>query len=77
MSPITRDEGKAWQARWDALRRRELDELRTMTSAEKFRRTAALFESAVAFGPNESRASEEQEVRDLWIRLRKAMREQE
>ncbi|MCC6486120.1 MAG: hypothetical protein IT364_01355 [Candidatus Hydrogenedentes bacterium] len=74
-SPMSREDGDRFRARWEALARKEREELLAMTPEEKFRQTAALFASAQAFGWSEALAAEEEAVRARWMRIREALRE--
>ncbi len=69
---ISRKEARAWRKRWAAVNRAEIEELRRTTPEEKFRQLCALMESAKALGWARALAAEEAEVRERWMRLRKA-----
>jgi len=68
----TKAEAREFQARWQRVNAAEIEELRRMSPEEKLRQTAALMESAGAFGWDKSHAEEDQRVRERWNRLRKA-----
>lgn len=73
-SPMSREDGERFRARWEAFARREREELRAMSPDDKFRLTAALFSSAQAFGWSEALAAEEEAVRARWMRIREVLR---
>ena len=73
-SHLTKTEANAFKARWAAVNRAELEELRAATLDEKIGQLAALMSSVEKMGWSEALASEASEVRERWSRLRKAYR---
>lgn len=73
-SRLTKTEANAFRARWAAVNRAELEELRAATLDEKIGQLAALMSSVEKMGWSETLASEASEVRERWGRLRKAYR---
>ena len=71
-SRISKAEAKAFKKRWEAVNEAEREELRATSAEQKARQLAALMISAEQVGWTESLAAEEAEVRDRWIRIRKA-----
>lgn len=71
-TPMTKAEAKAFQKRWKEVNRAEREELRKMSPIDKLRQLAALMASVDSMGWHEALAEEESEVRERWIRLRKA-----
>ena len=69
---MTREEALAFQARWRLVSEAELEELRATSPETKLRQLAALMASVEPMGWTEALQAEEQEVRERWIRLRKA-----
>jgi predicted ArsR family transcriptional regulator len=70
---ITREEGRAFRKRWEAVNAAEREELRAMSGEEKLRQLAALMASRDLFDWTEE-MREEAEVRQRWNRLRRAYR---
>ena len=68
---ITKSEAKAFRTRWEIVNDAEIEELRKTSVSEKFSQLVALMSSVEKIGWAKSMASEEKEVRDRWIRLRK------
>jgi putative transcriptional regulator len=71
-SRLTRREAQAFKRRWEAVNAAERQELAATPVARKFHQLAALMNSAAALGWTEVLAAEESQVRDRWIRLRRA-----
>jgi hypothetical protein len=69
---ITKKEMKAWRDRWALVNAAEIEELRTTPPAVKLRQLAALMASVDQLGWTEAMAAEEEQVRENWIRIRKA-----
>lgn len=69
---MARVEAQEFRKRWQRVNEAEIEELRRMSPAEKLRQVAALMESASAFGWDKAQAAEDQQVRERWLRLRKA-----
>jgi hypothetical protein len=67
---LTRQQAEQFQARWDAVREVELEELRAMPTEEKFRQLAELMASARALGWMLPDRPEDKETLDRWRRLR-------
>ena len=73
-SHMTRAEGRAFMARWAAVNRAELRELRAASIEQKARQLAALMQSSEGLGWKEALVSEDAEVRERWNELRKVLR---
>ena len=71
---MTKEEGRAFRKRWEAVNAAEREELRAMPMEEKMQQLAALMASRDLFGWIEEMRKEEAEVRERWLRLRRAFR---
>jgi hypothetical protein len=71
----TRAQACAWRRRWQLVNIREREELRAMTGTEKLRRVGQLMLLARELGWDIRLKEEEEEVRERWIRIRKAYAE--
>jgi hypothetical protein len=71
-TPMTKTEANAFQKRWEEVNRAEREELQKMSPIDKLRQLEALMASVDSMGWHEALAEEESEVRERWIRLRKA-----
>ena len=71
---MTKEEGRAFRKRWEAVNAAEREELRAMPMEEKMQQLAALMASRDLFGWIEEMRKEEAEVRERWNRLRRAFR---
>ena len=69
---MTVGEARAFAARWRLANDAEIAELRATSPAVKLKQLAALMSSAGPMGWTEALAAEENEVRQRWIKLRKA-----
>ena len=69
---MTKEEALAYKEGYEAVNALEIDELRSMSDAEKLSQVAALMASVDQMGWREALAAEEEEVRDLWVRLKRA-----
>jgi hypothetical protein len=69
---MTREEARAYLARWRLVNAREREELRAAAPEAKLRQLAALMESVDALGWRDVLAQGEDEVRERWGQLRKA-----
>jgi hypothetical protein len=69
---MTKEEARAWKARWDVINEIEREELRRRSPAVILRQLDTLMRWAKDLGWNEKLAAGEEEVRQRWIRLRKA-----
>jgi hypothetical protein len=69
---MTKEEALAYKEGYEAVNAREIEELRSMSDAEKLSQLAALMASVDQMGWREALAAEEEEVRELWIRLKRA-----
>jgi hypothetical protein len=70
--PMTKSQAQAFRRRWRRVNELEKKELRQASVELKFRQLAALMASARQFGWEEALREGEAEVRDRWMRLRKA-----
>lgn len=71
---VTKAEGLALRQRWQQINAREEEELRSTSLEVRLQQFNTLLGWAHAFGWAESLAEGEAEVRDRWVRLRKAYR---
>jgi len=71
---MTKSEVRRWLSRWKAVEARQRREAQNMTPTEKLEECARLFAWVKAFRWNRRLQAEEQQVRDLWTRLRRAYR---
>lgn len=71
-APMTREQALAYKAGYEAVNAIEIAELRSMSFEEKFENAAALMDSARQMGWLEALASEDDVVRELWVRLKRA-----
>jgi len=69
---MTREQALAYKAGYEAVNALEIEELRSMSFEEKFEHAAALMASARQMGWVAALASEDDAVRELWIRLKRA-----
>ena len=69
---MNQSDARAFQTRWKAVNEAEREELRSTPLPVKARQLAALMLSAQQLGWTEALAEEEAEVRDRWLRLRRA-----
>lgn len=65
---MTKDEARAWMARWDAVRDRERRELRSETYAERLEALAVLMASQDLFDLS-ALDEEDAAARERWARL--------
>jgi hypothetical protein len=72
-STLSRKDGRAWRARWKAVRKAELAELRATPLDVKLRQLDALMASAHLFPKTAAEEKEERMVRNRWNRLRKIL----
>ncbi len=71
-SPMTKEEALAYKAGYEAVNAIEIAELRSMSFEEKFEHAAALMASARQMGWVAALSAEDDNVRELWIRLKRA-----
>jgi len=71
---ITKEDARAFLARWEAVNESEREELRATPIEVKFRQLAALVNGTKALGWSEAMAAEEDKVRRLWNQLRRINR---
>jgi hypothetical protein len=71
---LSPQEAKAWQARWKLVNEFEKEELRRTPLDLKLQQFNTLLGWARQLGWEQELAREEAEVRERWIRLRKAYR---
>jgi hypothetical protein len=65
-------EVKAWKARWEAVNRHEIEELRRTPVALKLQQLATLMFAAKSQRWDPKLAREEEQVRSRWVALRQA-----
>ena len=68
----TKEAAQAWRKRWELVNRHEIEELRRQTPDEKLVQLWTLMMAAREMNWNEQLQAEEESVRALWIKLRKA-----
>jgi hypothetical protein len=66
------DEVRAWKKRWELVNAREIEELRQTPMEVKFQQLASPMAMARELGWVDHSPQEVAEVRERWIRLRKA-----
>ncbi len=72
MNPAgSKEELRAWKARWKMVNDFELEELRRTPMSEKSRALAVLMNTAHQLGWQPSTEAEIEEVRNRWIRLKR------
>lgn len=69
---MTKEELLAYTAGYEVVNALEIEQLRSMSLEEKFECAAALMEAARVMGWSEALASEDDDVRAIWIRLKRA-----
>lgn len=69
---MTKEEALAYKAGYEAVNALEIAELRSMSFEEKFEHAAALMVSAQQMGWVAALSAEDDNVRELWIRLKRA-----
>jgi hypothetical protein len=69
---MTREEARAYVARWKLVNQAEIEELRATPTVVKLRQLAALMASVDELGLREALSEGEAEVRERWRRLREA-----
>lgn len=69
---MTKEEALAYKEGYDAVNAIEIEELRSMSDEEKLFQVAALMASVDQMGWRQALAAEEEEVRELWVRLKRA-----
>jgi hypothetical protein len=68
----TRADLRAWMDRWERVNELEREELQRMSTEDRFRQVAAMMRMALAFGWDAESQGEVEQVRALWVRLKKA-----
>lgn len=71
-APMTKEEALAYKAGYEAVNALEIAELRSMSFEERFEHAAALMDSARQMGWVAALSAEDDDVRELWIRLKRA-----
>lgn len=71
---LTKDEARAFKARWEEVNAAECRELRRMSPTHKFRQLTSLMRWVNELGWSGILAEEEREVRERWNRLRRVYR---
>jgi hypothetical protein len=70
---MTREEAFAFKARYEAVNRVEIEELRSTSIESKLEQLNALMASARQIGWSEKLAEEADQVRERWARLRRIL----
>jgi hypothetical protein len=74
MRKMTPEEARDYLQRWELLRDVEAAELRRTSLETKLQQLAALMAARDLFGPEPDRETQLLDVRELWARLRRAVR---
>jgi hypothetical protein len=69
---MTREEAIQYKARYEAVNAFEIEELRSMSLEQKLEQTSALMASVEQMGWSQAMADEETQVRERWLRLKRA-----
>ena len=69
---MTKEEAIAYKEGYEAVNALDIEELRSMSDAEKLSQVASLMASVDQMGWREALAAEEEDVRELWVRLKRA-----
>ncbi len=69
--PMTAEQVLAWKAGWEAVNRREIEELRAKPMERKLAELEILFGAAMEFGSKAS-AADTEVARSRWLKLRHA-----
>lgn len=69
---MTKEEALAYKAGYEAVNALEIAELRSMSFEARFEHAAALMDSARQMGWAAALSAEDDNVRELWIRLKRA-----
>jgi hypothetical protein len=69
---MTREEAIQYKARYEAVNAFEIEELRSMSLEQKLEQTSALMDSVEQMGWSQAMADEETQVRERWLRLKRA-----
>jgi hypothetical protein len=69
---MTKEEALAYKEGYEAVNAIDIEELRSMSDSEKLSQVAALMASVDQMGWRAALAGEEEEVRELWVRLKRA-----
>jgi transcriptional regulator with XRE-family HTH domain len=70
---LTKTQAEAFQKRWQTVKAAEDAELASTPVAEKFHQLAGLLASAQQLGWTKALAAEEDDIRQVWARLRKVL----
>jgi hypothetical protein len=73
MAEITPDQARSYFSRWDLVREMETKELQRTSVETKLQQLAALMVSGHLFAPDPNRETQTDQVRERWVRLRKAL----
>lgn len=71
--PMTAEQVLAWKAGWEAVNRREIEELRAADTTTKLRQLAAMMASDHLFESPADREAGVEAVRQRWIKLHRAL----
>jgi hypothetical protein len=71
---MDRDEVRAWMARWEIVNQHTIEEARSLTPEQKFRKLEMLVASASLFPRTAADEEDDERVRELWMRLRACYR---
>ncbi len=72
---MTRADARAWAARWKRVNEHIAAERRALTPTQKFDQWAQLMQLARLIATPDSRAEDDRQVRERWIRLRRVYRD--
>lgn len=73
MADITPDRARSFFSRWELVREMETKELQRTSVETKLQQLAALMVSGQLFAPDPNRETQADQVREKWVRLRKAL----
>ena len=71
---LTKSEAQAFKKRWERVNAREVEEMRSTSIEVKWLQFNTLLRWAYEFGWTEALAEGDAEVRERWMRIRKASR---
>lgn len=73
MIKISKKKAEFYAKRWEALRQVQMKELRSSSMTQKFRQLCVLMDSRSLFGKKAGGDRGVKQVRQHWVKLRKAM----
>jgi hypothetical protein len=73
MAGMTKEEVRAYLARWDLVHQAEVAELRGTSPERKLQQLEALVASRYLFGPDPDTTIEDREIQKRWASLRRSL----